>query len=75
MVALEMSSRLTEQLTHSNVPCSSISVILIRGFRYIQLKLDTLRRLEAGHILRYTVTLTFVKRLLQTWLPSKCQAD
>ena len=35
MVALEMPCRLTRQLTHLNVPCSSISVILIWGFRYI----------------------------------------
>ena len=37
---------------------SSISVILIWGFRYIQLKPDTLHLLDAEHILRYTVTLT-----------------
>ena len=75
MVALEMPSRLTKQLTHSNVPCSSIrvnqanGVNLIWGFRYMQLKPDTLHRLDAEHIVRYTVTLTSLKHLLQTWLP------
>ena len=68
---LEMSS----QLTHSNVPCSSISVILIWGFRYLQLKSDTLRRLDAEHILGDTVTLTSVKHPLQTWLLKICQVD
>ena len=48
---------------------SSISVILMCGFRYIQLKPDMLRRLDAEHILRYMVTLTSVKHPLQAWLP------
>ena len=59
--ALEMSSRLTKQLTHSNVPCSSISVIWIWWFRYVQLKPDTLHRLDAEHVLMDSVTLTSVK--------------
>ena len=65
MVALEMTSRLTEQLTHSNVLCSSISVNLISGLRYIQLKPDTLHLLDAEHILRDTVTLKTSKHPLQ----------
>ena len=48
---------------------SSIRFILIWGLRYIQLKPDTLHCLDAEHILRYTVILTCVKHLLQTWLP------
>ena len=76
MVALEMSSRLTKQLTDSNVPCNSIRVILIwAGFKYIQLKPGSQHRLGAEHILRDTVTLTSAKLPLQTWLPKICQVD
>ena len=55
MVALEMSSQLAKQLAHSNVRCSSISVILISGILVYTVK--------TGHAFIYWSAITNFKIL------------